>query len=89
MPAVNIKGIEYPIIDISATGMKFWKANGFQEKQTIEGKISLHVGDPTDFNGNIIRIKNNMAAVNFHNELEWGILIRERNYLKNELKYRI
>lgn len=90
MPIVEIKNKQYPIIDISSTGLKFWGPNDFNNIKSLEGKIHLHVKD-LNFRGSIIRVnkKSNCTAINFYIELPYGDLILERNYLKNEKGYKI
>jgi len=90
MPAVEIDNKRYPAVDISATGIKLWSSNHFHERQNLEGKIYLHVGE-LSFSGNVIRVnkKTNSTAIDFYRELPWGELIKERNYLKNEKGYKI
>jgi len=90
MPVVEINNKQYPAIDISVTGIKLWSSNSFHERQSLEGKIHLHVGE-LSFSGNVIRInkKTNSTAIDFYRELHGRELIKERNYLKNEKGYNI
>jgi len=88
MPTIEVNDKEYPIIDISATGLKLWSSNDFHDVHSIEGIIHLHVKD-LNFKGYITRVnkRSNCTAVNLYPELPWGDLILERNYLKNEKGY--
>jgi hypothetical protein len=90
MPTIEVNKKKYPILDISAVGAKIWSSNGFSEKQNLEGKIQLHIGE-IDFIGDVIRINKayNCTAIEFKDELPLGELIKERNYLKNEKGYKI
>jgi hypothetical protein len=89
MPTVEISSKKHPILDISVSGLKFWNTNGFYIKQSLSGKIYLHVGEPIDFGGTVKRIGNNRAAIEFNKEIPGKVFIAERNYLKNEKKYRV
>ena len=90
MPVLEIDDKKYPIMDISATGLKVWTSNDFRDVHSIDGIIHLHVTD-LKFKGYIIRVNksSNCAAITIRPELPRGELSKERNYLKNEKGYKI
>lgn len=63
-PTITIRAMQFPIIDISETGVRFHNPNGAKLPGDIfQATVVLHDNDPFNIVGRIIRIKDVEAAM--------------------------